>query len=95
MYTDVLRLTIILVFNQKTCTKLLLGERRLLLPLARRQSQTRFHPLDQSALAITNAAAELRKWWAVARHPSLGQPRRADAQEIGRFLWGEQTFGAV
>jgi hypothetical protein len=27
--------------------------------------------------------------WTVAAHPSLGQPRRAEAEEIGRLLWSE------
>ena len=61
---------------------------RLLL-LAGRQTHTRFHPLQQSALGIANGAADFHIGWPVASHPSLGQPGFADAQKIGRISWGE------
>ena len=44
-----------------------------LLP-AGRQALISFQPLDQSALAIANGAADFHVGRAGARHPSLGQP---------------------
>jgi hypothetical protein len=71
------------------------AQRRLLLPLARRQMHTRFHPLMQSALGIPNGAADFHIGRPVAPHPRLRQPGPADAQKIGRLSWGEQTLAEV
>jgi hypothetical protein len=71
------------------------NEHWFLLPLARRKSQSRFCPLEQSAFAIANRAADLQKRWTLASHPCFGQPRGAQAQYVSRIFCGQQTFGAV
>ena len=70
-------------------------KRLLLLPFARRQSQTTFHPVEESGFGIANGAAQLHVRWPIPPHPSLGQPGRAEAQKVGRILCGEQTLAAV
>ena len=64
----------------------------VLITLARRQSQTRFYPLDQSALAVANGSADFCIGRPVAPHSRLGQPRWADAKKIGRILSGQQAL---
>jgi hypothetical protein len=65
------------------------------LELAGRQSQARLHPVGQSALGITHGTAELDIRWAVASHPRLCQPRRANAQKFGCLRYGKQALSAV
>src|SRR3981189_3260425 len=77
------------------CRPGIAGRETAPLELASRQSQARLHPLEQGALVITNATAELDKRWALAFPPCLTQPRRAKAQKFGCLRWGQQTVSPI
>src|SRR6476619_2986020 len=48
--------------------------------------------MEDACLRVANGSANFRIGRPIAPHPSLCQPRRADAQKIGCILWGQQAL---
>src|SRR5271165_2235077 len=63
------------------------------LQLARRQTLTGLHPLEQGGLGVTNGPPDLGVGRAIAAHAGFRQPREADFKKLGRFLWRKKDDG--
>jgi hypothetical protein len=51
----------------------------------------RFHPLKESRLTVPDRATNPNEWRTFTAHPALREPRLAQTQKFGRFVWFQQT----